>query len=628
MTIDPVSLEASKRVIEKIAPPLLQKISDVTREKIASIRIKLGLTFEDHLSSTMTRLSRLRTILAKEEVQFLDDIYVNLNLAYEKKRISDDELVDNLINFDRNLIVGTGGAGKSMLLRHMVTKLIKTPTGRIPVFIELRSIDFGQREYLERQIINRITEQGNKDGFYVFTKGLENGLFDIFLDGLDEIKFEHRDRAIESIENFSHRFPKCSITISSRPSSRQALPSHFRVLNLCGLEKDQAILVVKKSRANDALKSEFINKLDDGLYEKHMTFLENPLLVLMMLITFSAYLDIPDRMTVFYEQAFDALYALHDTVSKAPFKREHAANLQPDKFKKFLQAFCFISLAKEKYDFTYDEVLRFIAQALKISEVNADAEAVLKDLEESVCIMQQEGLKYIFVHRSFQEYFASWYALYYSGENQFDVIKRCLGNGLQHNTIRMMYEIDYRRLRRCYIIKALRDFEMLIGIESSVSDFVQFDILQAFYSEIAVGLTRGEGEQKALQIDGLTLNSRSELWLYYFSLSRIMEIPEPASDLSSCNIFPLTLQKIDKAAKNANDSERDTLSKLRDLLIVDNSKEEFVLIRADNTARSWMLRIADFSNCVDFIAIIRAHIARFEAEESEGRKNELEMLDF
>jgi hypothetical protein len=68
------------------------------------------------------------------------------------------------------------------------------------------------------------------------------------------------------------------------------------------------------------LKTEFLDLLTPKFFAKHQTFLEVPLLCTLILLTFNEYHEIPSRVTVFYEQAFETLFRRHDTAKEGYFK--------------------------------------------------------------------------------------------------------------------------------------------------------------------------------------------------------------------------------------------------------------------------------------------------------------------
>jgi hypothetical protein len=127
----------------------------------------------------------------------------------------------------------------------------------------------------------------------------------------------------------------------------------------------------------------------------------------MMLITFEQTGQIPDKMHIFYEQAFDALFFLHDAAKEGVYKRKTYANLPIDEFRNCLSAFCIVSYAKEMFSFTQGELRAVTKQALEIEKKQVSIPDFVSDLVESTCLLQMEGTDLSFTHRSFQEYFAA-----------------------------------------------------------------------------------------------------------------------------------------------------------------------------------------------------------------------------
>jgi hypothetical protein len=65
------------------------------------------------------------------------------------------------------------------------------------------------------------------------------------------------------------------------------------------------------------------------------------------------------------------------------------------------------SYFREKFQFSESEILDYIRNAARFENVELKEADYLKDLLESICILQRDGLFVSFTHRSFQEYFAA-----------------------------------------------------------------------------------------------------------------------------------------------------------------------------------------------------------------------------
>lgn len=130
----------------------------------------------------------------------------------------------------------------------------------------------------------------------------------------------------------------------------------YTLLKACPLEKNQAIELVKKIGKNDEKIFEFANLLECELYDKHEDFASNPLLLTMMYITFIDNNMIPEHLTDFYDNAYDALYKRHDANKEGLFNREYKCKKVGEReFKDLFAYFAFshiflnnMSLARRK----------------------------------------------------------------------------------------------------------------------------------------------------------------------------------------------------------------------------------------------------------------------------------------
>jgi len=155
------------------------------------------------------------------------------------------------------------------------------------------------------------------------------------------------------------------------------------------------------------VKTKFLNEVESTLFERHISFLSNPLLITVMLLTYGDSVDVPKKMHLFYEQAYVTLFYRHDSWKEVGFQRKHFCPLLMDEFSNVLSTFCITSYRRLRFEFTISSALELIKKAAKFERLELDASAFLRDLTESVCILQLDGVNYRFTHRSFQEYFAA-----------------------------------------------------------------------------------------------------------------------------------------------------------------------------------------------------------------------------
>ena len=276
----------------------------------------------------------------------------------------------------------------------------------------------------------------------------------------------------------SARYPECGIVVSGRPDERFSGWQQFYQYSICPFKREQIVSLINKLKFDSIIKSKFIQKIDKDFYQKHFSFLSSPLLASMMLMTFRNYADVPEKIHIFYEQAFDTLYARHDAVKEA-FKRTMQAQLSIDIFRRIFRNFCFITYMKEKYEFDESEILNYIDQAIEMEGVEANRVFYFKDLVESVCVLFRDGSKIVFVHRSFQEYFSAQYIKDAPEFLFIDLINR-VGQRGGDTVIDLLYDIDRSVLDRNYVIplcdkyikgRKIEYFDFLIMIDPVIYVF-------------------------------------------------------------------------------------------------------------------------------------------------------------
>lgn len=314
------------------------------------------------------------------------------------------------------IIIGTGGIGKSMMIRHLLLDAIEhySEDGIVPIFLMLKDYDVSGSslfEYLVAKIHNFSpginTEQ--------LTSLLDEGRCLLLLDGLDEVGTKQADTFEKKLEEFIDRFPNNQYVVSSRPHRTFSAYSRFTILKIRPFTKNQALALIDKlecSEDDSSIKEEFRARLDSVLYDTHHQFAENPLLLTIMYMTYELFRDVPSKMHLFYRDAYDALSKNHDALKG--LKRQSETGLTSDEFAEWFSEFCARTYYDEKYEFTeyeFTEYFNSLTQHAKRPDKQIMAKAFRDDLCDNLCLMYFESGKYHFTHRSFQEYFC---ALFFS----------------------------------------------------------------------------------------------------------------------------------------------------------------------------------------------------------------------
>lgn len=379
--------------------------------------------FAEYLDNAEAKYGRIKTLLYSDAPRKFYDFYVCNNIAqkiyvkkytYRTKVIAEAtaETLKECSNFI--LISGTGGLGKSMMMRHLLLDSIKTYKNgdQLPVFIPLKDYS-DSYETLSDYVYEKFESlcgDGDEDKY---DELLSNGRFLLLFDGLDEIKSDYRKKFEHDLEIFADKFDDNMFVISSRPTGSFIAFHRFTVLDLCPFTKNQAVELIDKLdfRPDEPnIKRQFMEELQTKLFITHREFTENPLLLTIMLMTYEQFADIPSKMHVFYREAYVAMSQKHDA-SKGAFKRALKTGLTADQFADYLAEFCARTYRDEKFEFTdilFDKYFNEMHEKQK-GPSGVTASDFRDDLVENMCLMYYESGKYHFTHRSFQEYFCAWY---------------------------------------------------------------------------------------------------------------------------------------------------------------------------------------------------------------------------
>jgi hypothetical protein len=395
----------------------------------------------DYLAKANEKYNEIKTLLYSDQPKPFNSFYVCNNIqrripvqsrfgsAYRTEMIQ-NATSDALVDCSRFVILsGTGGLGKSMMLRHLLLDAIERydASGIVPLFIALKDYD-DTAEDLFGYTFSKLEGYGTEITKVQFESLLTAGKCLLLFDGLDEIGTKYGGQFEKELEAFTDRYPKNRYVISSRPYRSFVSYSRFTVLFLQPFSKAQALRLIDKLefRPDEPIfKDKFREALDKTLYASHREFTENPLLLTIMLMTFEQFAEVPSKMHIFFREAFVALSQKHDA-SKGAYKRTLRTGLTADKFADYFAEFCSRSYHDEKFELTEVEFADYYSR-LREREKSGDyattSEDFLYDLCSNMCLMYFESGKYHFTHRSFQEYFC---ALFFS--KQKDKNLRAIGD--------------------------------------------------------------------------------------------------------------------------------------------------------------------------------------------------------
>ncbi len=413
-----------------------------------------------------------KTILHRSEPKSLEEFYQPLFIrevdARNRNTRKTTKLVSKLFSKEKQItLIGFAGSGKSTLVKYLITRCF-IEGFKIPVRVELRYLN-DYSGSLKSYIVNEIVKF-NKIGFTdaIIERMFESDNFLFFFDGYDEINSTKKQSLTNEIDIFVNRYAQNYYLITSRPNTNIEMMSTFKNYFICDLENNEINDFVKKQIPKE--ETELADKITSAIAKRensnYKTFLSNPLLLSMFILTFQTYSAIPQRRSEFYNQVFNALFSLHDSMSKMAYVREKQSGLTKELFEEILRIFSYISFFEQEYIFTSQYInMKFNEIKNRKQKFTFDNDKLIEDMQVAIGILNKEGLDYTFPHRSLQEYFAACYVEKLSSENKHTIYKKLVDQILKgyqallekDHFFSLLAELDYKNFHKLLTIPLLQD---------------------------------------------------------------------------------------------------------------------------------------------------------------------------
>jgi hypothetical protein len=486
-SMTPIETAIATTTIKSASGPASNALAHWGKKKYDKFVATYTNALSEYVNESIKICESVKNILYRRNVASTDEKYVNVSFRRNGEKIKDSSIISALTLGRHVMIKGRGGAGKTMFTKWSVLRIVETVLHhqKIPIFIELREIrvdkDF---DLFEDYIFDKISNNRTKTNKNQFMEGLKAGLFILILDAADEIKKTRRHEILKKISAFERQFPETAILLTTREFPEVDTMTGFEVYETMPLSQSQALEILKKLDYREDIKNPLISDIKEGKYKKHSFFLENPLLVTILLLTFDQSRDIPTKRSAFYRRAFETLYERHDGSKENSFARDHHAGLPMEDFEVVFSIFCYGTYINSIYEFEDRDLTKFFKAALDEAGIDADGDQVARDSIESACLLTKEGHDIVFVHRSFQEYFTALYIKNYKGPDLGDVIAEAFQNGHGENTLEFVYELDQSSFEKKYVLPRLRKinnrFEKHSNTDGGGSLKIMADLVERF----------------------------------------------------------------------------------------------------------------------------------------------------
>ncbi len=462
-------------VTQRAIDRLIGLAESALRKKWANIRNQSEGAFTAYILGKSRYCRQIRNNLYDTDSANLLDIYIknsfitgNHSDRLSRKKKSELQLVSELTSRAKFkdardhpavIIRGVAGAGKSLFTRKTFLDLSHSDSKFIPLFVELRDLARTDSVNIVKFIHDDISSFSDKINIDQIYDGLNLGLFFIILDGIDEIPKKYQRDAENQITSLAKKYPLCPFIVSGRPSESMRGWSDFKIFDIAPLTKERAILVVERLKFNKRVKEGFIEAIRDSLYYSHTDFVENPLLLTVMLLTFNEFGRISPDKHEFLDDVFNTLWSKHDA-KKEGYVRQHFSGLSKRDFVNFVGAFAVSTYSKEAFDLTEQQIDSHIEYACSATNIVESTEDLKKDLTISTSIVIQDGSRYRFSHRYFQEYFCALYVSGLSDELSFEAIEEFSKRYDTDFVVKLLVSINTEKFERFWVVKKYKELKI------------------------------------------------------------------------------------------------------------------------------------------------------------------------
>ncbi|MGQ4389322.1 NACHT domain-containing protein [Streptomyces sp. SAS_270] len=391
-------------------------------------------------------LSTLR-ILDMPRPLRLDHLYVHVRVQEQQplRYVHDDELVERVLQNDASLgdsphadaeaanytyepvgalqryqrivVVGDPGAGKTTMLRHLALRMARH-TGsealpELPAYIELFRFVESSHDSLLDYLVEHWTDQyGFENPREYVEEKLADGRAALLLDGLDEVlggesaqdATDAYNRVAEELARLATRFPQALIAVTCRRHGwRGGLPQ-FQVLEALDFEWPQ----IEKFIANwfgeqNRRRGGLVRALSGNA--RLRTLAANPLLLSLIAIVYERDLELPERRAALYQRCVEVLLREWDAHRKITRYSRFTTDRKRDLLKEIAWQYHQRGLRYIPEDDLLDSIARFLPT---IDLSSTDSLAILEEIVAQYGLLKPQAHGwYGFLHLTLQEHFAA-----------------------------------------------------------------------------------------------------------------------------------------------------------------------------------------------------------------------------
>ena len=108
-----IATKAIQRATDNLAKSVTKNVTQFAKSTLAKIIVELQVGFNEYLTLSYNKCRYFKTILNPNHPLEVIQNYVHVDLIFNKKTLTDDDLIKQLPKLKHTVITGLAGSGKS-----------------------------------------------------------------------------------------------------------------------------------------------------------------------------------------------------------------------------------------------------------------------------------------------------------------------------------------------------------------------------------------------------------------------------------------------------------------------------------------------------------------------------------
>lgn len=398
-----VAIAGATTLLKKTLDDIYVKFREMGTNHLGRARSDIK---EAAIARALCSITKVKTLWNVEKEVSLHEFYYPSSITFSEGACKTIASLKELGPRQNFVIQGTAGQGKSIFLRYLCgQELIPSQTSsRVPLFVELRRVR--ENWNVQSLIVEALQKYKLPSTDAAWSFLASSGKFVLLMDAFDEIDPGLTGQAVADIETLAELYRETlQIIVTSRPDADIQRSPLFRVCRLMPLRGEDHLPFLQKI-CPEKNQAESLMRVLGSSSTEIRDLLTTPLMMTLLVILYKSLQTVPDTVPKFYEELFDVLFYRHDH-SKPGFRRKRYTQLDDTKVKKLFSAFCFYVQLEGLGVLTNAQFQTCMERANKACNESVDHEKFKQELIKTVCLMQQDGFEYSFIHKSVTQYYAA-----------------------------------------------------------------------------------------------------------------------------------------------------------------------------------------------------------------------------